>query len=134
MKERPRRRLADKALSGASYIAAQTTFTGKMNCSGDVVVAGAVKGEVRSSGCFMLYSKGQLEGSIDAADAVISGRVEGIVAVAGKLEVRRSARIRGSLRAGMIAVAEGAIIDGDLTSTRDPSVVRFEEKRKEEKS
>ena len=130
MKERTRRRLADKDLSGASFIDAQTTFTGKMNCSGDVVVAGSVKGEVRASGCFTLYGKGRLEGNIEATDAVISGHVEGIMTVVGKLEVRRSAKIRGSLTAGTIAVAEGAIIDGDMTSTRDPSVVRFQEKRK----
>jgi len=135
MKENPRRRLTDRDPSLAfSFIDAQTSFTGKMSCIGDIVVAGSVNGEVRANGCFTLCSKGRLEGSVEAADAVIAGQIEGMVTVAGKAEVRRSARICGSLRAGTIAVAEGAIIDGEVSSTRDLSVVRFAERRKEDRT
>ncbi len=133
MREKPRRRLTDKDLSGASYIDTDTTLSGNMSCNGDVVVAGAVKGEIRATGSVTLSADGRWEGLIEAADAVIAGQIQGSVAVAGKLEVRRSARIRGTLRAGTIAVAEGAVIDGDMTCTNQPGVIRYEEKRKEDR-
>ena len=134
MREKPRRRLSDKDLSGASYVDVRTSITGTLCCSNDVVVAGAIKGEVRAGGCFTLYSVGRWEGNIEAAEAIIAGQVQGTVNVKGKLEVRRSARVRGSLTAGTIAVAEGAVIDGEMSCTGDPGVVKFEEKRRQDRS
>ena len=51
--------------------------------------------------------------------------------VSEKLEIRKTARIRGSVRARTIAVAQGAVIDGDMAVTSGAPVVHFEEKRKE---
>ncbi len=132
-KDKPRRRATDRDLSGASYIDVDTTLTGILNCEGDLIVAGMVKGEMKSRGTFTLANAGRWEGNVEAANAVLSGKLKGSMIIAGKLEVRKSARIVGSLRASTIAVAEGAIIDGDMVCTGDAGIVRFEEKRKADK-
>jgi cytoskeletal protein CcmA (bactofilin family) len=130
VREKPRRRLTDEGTTAASFIDIKTTVTGSLNCSGDLVVDGLVMGELKSSGAVTLSTKGRWEGNIEAANAILSGKLEGDVSVSEKLEVRSSARIRGSLRARTIAVAEGALIDGQMISTGDSDVLRFEEKRK----
>ena len=132
-RDKPRRRTADRDLSGASYIDVDTTITGNLKCEGDLVVAGSVKGEIKSRGTFTLAKAGRWEGIVEASNAILSGRVQGSVIISGKLEVRKSARISGSLNAGTLAVAEGAIIDGNMTSTGEAGIVRFEEKRKADK-
>jgi len=60
---------------------------------------------------------------------VIAGEIEGSVSVSEKLEIRRTARIRGGVRARSIAVAQGAVIDGEMAVTSGAAVVHFEEKR-----
>jgi cytoskeletal protein CcmA (bactofilin family) len=132
-REKPRRRITDQNMTGASYIDTDTTLSGNLSCDGDLVVAGLVKGEMKSRGSFTLLIGGRWEGNVEASTAILSGKMQGNVIIAGKLEIRKSARIAGSLRAGTIAVAEGAIIDGSMTCTGEAPVIRFEEKRKEDR-
>ncbi len=73
------------------------------------------------------------EGKVEVANAIIAGEVKGDVVAAERLEIRKSARIHGSVHAGSVAVAEGAIIDGEVGVTPDASVTRFQEKRKRKK-
>ena len=46
-----------------------------------------------------------------------------------KLEIGQTAVIRGSVSARTIAIARGAVVDGDITVTSGTPIVRFEEKR-----
>ena len=57
------------------------------------------------------------------------GYVAGDIVIAEKLEIRKTARIRGSVTARSIAVAQGALIDGAMSVTSGAPVVSYEEKR-----
>ena len=81
-------------------------------------------------GSFTLSEGGRWEGRVRCANAVISGEVQGTLAVAEKLEIRATARLRGALSARSIAVARGAVIEGDMAVTSGAPVVHYEEKRK----
>jgi cytoskeletal protein CcmA (bactofilin family) len=111
-------------------IGAGSRFTGNFECESDLVVGGRIEGDGTIRGALTLSEGGQWEGSIQATNAVIAGEIQGSIAVAEKLEIRKSARIRGSVRAKTIAIAEGGVIDGDMAITSDAPVVRYEEKRK----
>jgi cytoskeletal protein CcmA (bactofilin family) len=130
MTDTPRRRLADHVSSSPTFIGAGSALTGNLECGGDLVVAGAVKGDGSVRGSFTLSEGGHWEGRIQAANAVIAGEVEGTLNVAEKLEIRASARLRGALSARSIAVARGAVIEGDMAVTSGAPVVHYEEKRK----
>jgi cytoskeletal protein CcmA (bactofilin family) len=54
----------------------------------------------------------------------------GTLNVAEKLEIRATARLRGALSARSIAVARGAVIEGEMAVTSGQPVVHYEEKRK----
>ena len=64
-----------------------------------------------------------------ARNAVIAGRVTGDLVVTEKLEIGKTAVVRGNVRAKSLAIAHGAVVDGELSITGTEPVVRFEEKR-----
>jgi cytoskeletal protein CcmA (bactofilin family) len=130
MADAPRRRLADRVSSSPTFVGAGSRLVGDLECAGDLVVAGFARGDGAVRGAFTLAEGGRWEGQIQAANAVISGEVEGTVVVAEKLEIRQTARIRGSVKARTIAVAQGAVIEGDMAVTSGAAVVHYEEKRK----
>ena len=69
------------------------------------------------------------EGEIHAQAAVIAGRISGKLVVEQKLEVGATAVIQADIVASSIAIAKGAVIDGEVTVTSGQPIHRFEEKR-----
>jgi cytoskeletal protein CcmA (bactofilin family) len=130
MADTPRRRLADRVSSSPTFVGVGSRLTGNLECGGDLVVGGYVNGEATVRGAFTLSEGGRWEGKVQALNAVVAGDVEGVVAIGEKLEIRASARIRGSVSARSIAVARGAVIEGDMAVTSGGAVVHYEEKRK----
>jgi cytoskeletal protein CcmA (bactofilin family) len=130
MADTPRRRLADRVSSSPTFVGAGSKFTGNLECESDLVVGGSVVGEGIVRGAFTLSEGGRWEGRIQSANAVIAGELQGQVAVSEKLEIRATARIHGSVQARTIAVAQGAVIDGDMAVTSGAPVVHYDEKRK----
>lgn len=129
MADTPRRRLADRVSTSPTFVGSGSKFTGDLECAGDLVVGGSVTGDGDVRGALTLSEGSIWIGEIRAGHAVIAGEVQGSVSVAEKLELRATARIRGALSARSIAVAKGAIIEGDMAVTSGKPVVHFEEKR-----
>jgi len=94
------------------------------------MVSGSVRGDSKVNGIITLSHSGSWNGDIEAVNAVIAGRVQGSLTVSEKLEIRKSARIEGSVRARSVAIAEGAIIENSNAIACETPVVRFREKRK----
>jgi cytoskeletal protein CcmA (bactofilin family) len=130
MADTPRRRLADRVSSSPTFVGAGSRLTGDLECGSDLVVAGLLHGDAAVRGAFTLSEGGRLEGKVQALNAVVAGEIEGIVVIGEKLEIRATARIRGSVSARSIAVAQGAVIEGDMAVTSGAPVVHYEEKRK----
>ncbi|WP_210399092.1 bactofilin family protein [Steroidobacter denitrificans] len=129
MSDTPHRRFADRGSGNPTFVGAGTTLIGNLECGADLIVAGRVQGEGVVRGALTLSAGGRWEGLVCAANAVIAGEVEGSVRVENKLEIRHTARIRGSVNAAIIAIAQGAVLDGDVAVTSAAPVVHFEEKR-----
>jgi cytoskeletal protein CcmA (bactofilin family) len=123
MSDAPRRRHSDRVSASPTFIGLGSKLTGNLACEGDLVVAGEVDGEGVVKGALTLSEGSRWDGKIDA--------VVGTMAVSEKLEIRKTARIRGIVQARTIAVAQGAIIEGEMAVTSGAPVVSYEEKRKE---
>jgi|SRR5690554_887163 len=130
MSDTPRRRQSDRVSASPTFIGAGSKLTGNLECEGDLVVGGHANGDGNVRGSFTLSEGGFWEGKITATNAVIAGDVTGTVTVLEKLEIRKTARIRGIVNARTIAVAQGAVIDGEMSVTSGSPVVSYEEKRK----
>lgn len=130
MSDTPRRRLVDRVSSSPTFIGAGSKLTGDLECDGDLVVGGVVKGDSIVRGAFTLSEGGHWEGTVRVTNAIIAGEVQGTVSASEKIEVRKSARIRGMVQARTIAIAQGALVDGEVNVTSGAPVVQYDEKRK----
>jgi cytoskeletal protein CcmA (bactofilin family) len=132
--EKRRRRFLEKpeidTRDDATTVLAETlAFEGDIRAAGDAVLAGQVAGNVEVVGRLALLKGGRVQGAVFAAQARVEGMVEGPVTVSGKLEVGQAARIDGDLTAGVLAIAEGALVRGSLNSATEPH--HFTEKREQ---
>lgn len=130
MSDAPRRRLSDKVSATPTFVGVGTTLSGNLDCEGDLVVGGQVIGDSVVRGSFTLAEGARWEGRLHVKSAVIAGEWLGEIAASEKLEIRKSARIRGLVSARSIAVAQGALIEGEMQVTTGAPVVRYEEKRR----
>ena len=60
---------------------------------------------------------------------MVAGELIGSLDVADRLEVGSAAVIRGRVSARSLAIARGAVIEGDILVTSGEPIVQFEEKR-----
>jgi len=129
MSDNPKRRLRDAFSGTPTFLGERTRFVGNLQTTGPLVVCGHVQGDGQVDGSVNLAVGAHWEGGIQAQQAVIAGRVTGTIVVAEKLEIGQTAVIHGSVTSRMIAIAKGAVVDGDITITSGAPIVRFEEKR-----
>ena len=129
MSEAPKRRLVDQLGVSPTFVAEGSRFTGDIETSGPLVVCGAIRGDGRVGGALSMAARSQWDGEIHAQAAVVAGRISGKLVVEEKLEVGSTAVIRADIVARSIAVAKGAVIDGEVTITSGQPIVRFEERR-----
>jgi cytoskeletal protein CcmA (bactofilin family) len=124
-----KRRMQDSNHGPKTYVAPGTKIVGTITGKGSYVFCGTVEGECDISGPLTLAEGGRWKGTIKAADVVIAGTVEGDVVGEQRVEITGTARVTGSLSGNSIAVAEGAIIEGDIKVKSGVAPVTFEEKR-----
>jgi cytoskeletal protein CcmA (bactofilin family) len=127
----PKRRFFDfdLGLPTPTVINAESVVVGDIRGAGQFVVSGEVHGDAEITGSLNLAVTGVWNGHIHAERAVIAGKITGALTVQGKLEIGYTAVIRGKVSARTIAIAKGAIIDGDIEVTSDTPMLEFEEKR-----
>lgn len=132
MTDNPRRRLRDAFSGTPTVLGERTKFVGNLETAGPLVVCGHVQGDAHVDGSVNLAVGAHWEGGIHANHAVIAGKVTGSIVITEKLEIGQTAVIHGSVTARMLAIAKGAVVDGDITITSGEPITRFEEKRKED--
>jgi len=129
MNETKRRRFRDGATGAPTLINEGCKITGVITGQGDYQVSGEVEGDCEIDGTVTLTRTGYWNGTINAGHVVISGHVEGDIVAAGKVEISSSARITGKVAGEAIAVAEGAVVEGQMKTTGKAEPVGFVEKR-----
>ena len=124
-----KRRILDTSTEPATFVAPSTKIVGELSGKGNYVFCGTVEGECDVEGPVTLAEGCHWSGVVRATDVIISGTVEGDVIARQRVEVAGTARITGSLSGKSIAVAEGAVIEGDINVTNGNAPIKFREKR-----
>jgi cytoskeletal protein CcmA (bactofilin family) len=119
------------ASATTTFIGAGSVIVGDIRGKGQFVVSGEVHGDGHLEGALTLSITGSWHGDLRAAQAHIAGQVTGALHVEDKLEIGGNAVIRGRVTARTIAIAKGAIVDGEITITSGAPIVQFEEKRED---
>lgn len=124
-----KRRIQDSTNGPTTYVAASTTIVGTISGQGAYVFCGTVEGDCDITGPLTLAESGRWKGTLKATDVVVAGTVEGDVVATQRVEILGSARVTGSLSGNSIAVAEGAIIEGEIKVASGATPISFQEKR-----
>jgi cytoskeletal protein CcmA (bactofilin family) len=124
-----KRRIQDAAKGPTTYVAPTTKIVGTITGQGSYVFCGTVEGNCDINGPLTLAEGGRWKGTMKATDIIVAGTVEGDVVAGQRVEIAGTARVTGSLSGHSIAVAEGAIIEGEIKVASGDTPVKFQEKR-----
>ena len=124
-----KRRIQDVPTGPTTYIGPSTTIVGMITGQGPYVFCGTVEGDCDINGPLTLAEGGRWKGTLKANDVIVAGIVEGDVVARQRVEIAGTARVTGSLSGNSIAVAEGAVIEGEIKVTTGGQAVTFQEKR-----
>ncbi len=122
-----KRRVLDGVSALPATIRGDAVFIGNVEGQENFVVHGQVRGDSDVHGVLMLGPSCDWHGNIVANVVVVKGRVTGNITARSKVELRATARVKGDLRSPLIAVAEGAVVQGRVS--RDSIITRFQERR-----
>jgi cytoskeletal protein CcmA (bactofilin family) len=124
-----KRRIHDSGKGPATYVAPGTKIVGTISGSGAYIFCGNVEGDCDINGPVTLAIEGNWTGTLKATDIVVAGKVVGDVIAKQRVEIAGTAKVTGSLAGNSIAVAEGAIIEGEIKVLSGTVPIKFEEKR-----
>ena len=130
-KSRSLRRTLDNIIRFTSSIGENTIFTGTFSGGENIVVRGRVHGESDVQGTVVITDSGCWQGSLTADTVFIAGEVTGNVVAREKIEVLKSASIKGNLQSPSIAIETGAVHEGRIIMHEGGKLARFEEKRQD---
>ena len=98
--------------SAVSVLIASTAIQGNLDTENDLRLEGTVKGEVTVNGKVVLGQSGIIEGTLNAAEAVIHGKITGDLYINKLLQLASTAVIEGDITASQFSVQEGAVYRG----------------------
>ena len=126
-----KRRMRDQIGPPATIIGPGATLKGTLQGAGHFLIAGRVVGDADIQGALTLAEDGLWEGIIRADEVIVAGKLDGELLARGKVEITASARIRGRVVAGGIAISAGAVVEAELQSVGDADIVSFDERRRD---
>ncbi len=98
--------------SSVSIIGAGNSFTGDLNCSGDLRIDGTVKGNIYSKAKVIIGLSGLIEGEIHCNEADISGRIHGNIFTKAGLILKQNATVHGDVHTPKFIMEPTATFNG----------------------
>jgi cytoskeletal protein CcmA (bactofilin family) len=114
-------------------ISSGTHIRGDIRGSDPVEILGSLEGDCHILGRSFVHEGARVMGNIDAAGLVVAGDVEAGTLVADNVEFRASARVRATIKARVVAIADGALYEGEVRMEGPGAAdgpVYFKERRK----
>ncbi len=121
-----RRRTLDTLGGFTTSVGPDNSFKGSLSGAGHSIILGSVEGDCDLDGTLVVGEGGFWTGNITADNVVIAGEVQGDIVSKNKIDVVSTAKIHGSLTSPFIAIAEGAVHDGEIHMAE---VKRYADKR-----
>lgn len=114
--------------TGASYasparpshpvITEDVEIRGEITFSGRLEFNGRFEGTLSSGGELIVGESAVVKGTIEVETADIAGKIMGDVITSGRVHLRPEAMIYGDVKAGVIVVEEGAIVEGKISTAQ----------------
>lgn len=129
MKTKLCRRISDLSPQFSTVLGVSACVSGRLSGEGSFAIYGSVEGESDINGTLVLHESGYWKGNILAKNAVISGTVNGDIMARERLELTSTAKIKGNVVGGVVAIAEGAVFEGEIHITKKQQITFFNERR-----
>ena len=91
------------------------TMSGEIESCDYLLVEGTVEAALRGANALDIAESGVFYGTVEIENATIAGRFEGDIQVNGRLSIRSTGVVTGTIAYKELAVEAGAVIDGRLT-------------------
>lgn len=114
-------------ITSVNLIGNGTKITGDINSSGDVRIDGHLKGNIVTTGKFVLGVNGVVDGNVTSEHADLSGEVKGTVNIAELLLLKSTAKINGDIVTGKLSIESGALFTGTCNMGAKVKAIHNEE-------
>jgi cytoskeletal protein CcmA (bactofilin family) len=108
---------------GASLVAKDATWEGKLVCTGNVRIEGSLRGEVETTGTLYVAAEARVDGTVRAQNVTLAGELQGNVRCEGRLEILPGGAARGEVDTGALVVHEGAFIESRFQMRQEAAPV-----------
>ncbi len=89
-------------------------LNGEISACEHLLVEGRVEASLKNARIIEVAESGTFKGDADIEDAIIAGRFEGDLVVHGKITIRGTGKVVGSLRYAKLEVESGGVISGTM--------------------
>lgn len=125
----PKRRIRDNVGRFASVLGTDALLRGELSGSGDYIILGRVEGDSDLDCTVVLERSGSWQGCLRARRIVVAGTLDGEAVATERVELTATAKVRGDIYAPSVAIAEGAIFEGQIRSGNNTEVTHFRDRR-----
>ena len=101
-----------KSEDAETIIGTGVKVEGTFNAVGDVIIKGQLVGSLATENDVFLRDTGTVEADIKAKNASIAGELKGNLAVDEKIELAATAKVSGDINCRVLAISEGAVLNG----------------------
>lgn len=91
-----------------------TKFEGKLTFEGTVRIDGKFNGEIFSKDRLVIGEGGEVDGTVEVGQCIISGTFRGDLKVRDRVEMQAPAKFYGTLIAPTLIVSEGVVLEGNV--------------------
>jgi cytoskeletal protein CcmA (bactofilin family) len=88
-------------------------FVGVVAFYGSAEIDGEVEGPIRAAGVLRLGNSAIVRGTVEVDELIVGGLVEGDVHARCRVELESGATVRGTLVSPILAMADGAVVEGE---------------------
>jgi cytoskeletal protein CcmA (bactofilin family) len=118
-----------------AFVDEGSEIEGRYSFRGTAMLNGRFTGEITTADTLIIGERGVVQATIHAGTIIVSGEITGDIVATQRIELRPTARVSGQVETPVLAVEDGAILDGRCRmssaksvevapATRDLTVVR----------
>ena len=95
-----------------NFLGGGTIVEGTIRANNSVRIDGTLKGTLICKNTVTVGINGEIEGEVEAKNAIIGGKINGKIKVAEKLVLESKSTLVGELKASKLIIDDGAVFEG----------------------
>jgi cytoskeletal protein CcmA (bactofilin family) len=97
---------------GETIIAAGVRVEGEFVSKGKLIIDGDVAGNIKTEDDINIGEQAKIVANISAQNGIIAGEIKGDIRIKGRLDILRTANVKGDVSANILSIEAGANLNG----------------------